>query len=229
MKSISVFYPALNEEQNIKECIEKTDTFLKTTGRDYEIIIVNDGSTDNTEGIVQKLASQNPHVVLINNTEIHGYGAALKKGFKSSSKDLIFFSDSDLQFDITELTKFFDKIDDYDYVIGYRAKRSDPIFRSFNAHLYGLLVSLILGVNVQDLDCAFKIFNRKTIDSITLYSNGALINAELLYKLNKKKYRFTEIPVNHYPRKFGKPTGANISVIARMFIELFKLKFGILK
>lgn len=229
MKSISVFFPAHNEEDNIEEMVSTSVSYLESLHTDYEVLVICDHCTDKTESIVKKKFKNNPRVKAIVNDGVGGYGSALKKGFSSFTKDLVFFTDSDLQFDITELGKLLKHIDKYDYVIGYRMDRKDPFYRNINATAYGMLVKLMLGVHVKDLDCAFKVFRKEVIQSIDIHSNGALINAEILYKLNKKNYTFTQVGVHHYPRKAGKPTGANLKVIMRMFIELFKLKMNTLQ
>jgi glycosyltransferase involved in cell wall biosynthesis len=228
MKSLSLFFPALNEEKNIAETIRKSESYLQTKNIDYEIIVVNNASTDNTEKVVKRIAATNPHVILVNEPA-KGYGNALRKGFAASTKEVTCFTDADLQFDITQLDRFIEVIDTHDYVIGYRERRADPALRSFNAKGWAFLVRSILGVRVKDIDCGFKMFHTKVIKSITLTSSGALISAELLYKLKKKKYTLTQVPVTHYPRKFGSPTGANFAVIARAFVELFKLKFNVVQ
>ncbi len=226
-RSLSIFFPALNEGRNIEKTIKKAEAFLEKKKFDYEIIVVNDSfTTDDTSARVKKLSNKNPRVIFIQNRG-HGYGSGLKKGFASSTKELIFFTDADLQFDINDLDKLLKHIDTYDYVIGYRRRRSDPFIRNFNAKAYGLLVRLLLGVHVKDVDCAFKLFHASDIKSIKMKSTGALISAEILYKLQQKKYTFTEVPVRHFERKYGKPTGANIRVILNMFIELFRLKFNL--
>jgi len=230
MKSLSVFFPAYNEEENIAKQVDEAVNYLDTLGIDYEVLVINDMSTDRTAEIVNVNFKDKPQVKVIDNdtASIHGYGSALRKGFASFTKDMVFFTDSDLQFDIKEIGLFLNEIDKNDYVIGYRINRQDAGHRILNAKLWGLAVRILLGVNVKDIDCAFKLFNRDIIKSIDIRSNSALINAEFLFKLNQKHYTFSQIGVHHFPRVAGKPTGANLSVILKAVRDLMKIRFGLI-
>lgn len=221
--NISVFFPAYNEEENIPWLVSNACNFLDTVADKYEVIVVNDGSRDGTGEVAEKIAAENSHVRVIHHTVNRGYGAAVRSGLKGAIYDLIFFTDGDGQFDITELTEFLNLIDKCDVVAGYRIKRKDPFYRLMNAWAYGTMINLMFGLNIRDIDCAFKLFKKSVIDEIDIEATGALASAELLIKIKRKGYKIIQKGVNHYPRKAGVQTGAQLWVIFRMFRELWKL------
>jgi len=221
-ESISVILPAFNEGENIEAVISSILKFLPALTNQYEIIVVNDGSKDNTGKIANKLARMHKEIVVIHHPFNEGYGTALRSGFKAAKGDLVFFTDADGQFDIKELPKLTVSIKDADIVCGYRIRRADPLLRRVNAKLYNLAIRLLFGLKVLDIDCAFKLFRREVIQSLNLKSTGALINAELLILAKKRGYVVRQVGVNHYPRVKGKQTGNKIVVILRTGVELIK-------
>lgn len=224
--SLSGVLPAFNEEKNIENTILSTFEFLNNKFKDFEIIIVDDGSTDLTAGIVQELSAKNQNIILKQHDTNYGYGQALKTGFDTSSKQYIFLMDSDGQFDISDLDKFIPYINGSTIVIGYRLDRADSKIRKLNTSLYHLYLKIIFGLGVKDIDCAFKIFPRDAYLKIRpIQSEGAFFSAELLMKFIREGYTIKEIPVNHYPRRYGKQTGANIRVILKMFVESYRIFF----
>ncbi|MFC1656885.1 glycosyltransferase family 2 protein [Patescibacteria group bacterium] len=220
-KSISIFFPTYNEEANIQKSVLQIKTIIEKIFKDYEIIIVNDGSGDKTGEISDKLSQKYPRVKVVHHNSNKGYGGALISGFNKSIKDLIFFTDADLQFDLKEITKLLKFIDRYDVVIGYRNPRRDPFMRLVNAWGWKWLNQILFGLKVRDIDCAFKLFTKQAIKSINIKSSGAMISVEFLIKLENKGYRFKEVPVKHSPRKAGSPTGAKPKVIFKAFKELW--------
>lgn len=220
-QSISVVLPAHNEEDNITHTIAGVVQALQKQVRDFEIIVVNDGSTDRTGSILASLARQDDQIHVVTHPVNRGYGAALVSGFNAVHKELIFFMDSDGQFDITDLRRFFPYIQDYDAIIGYRIRRQDSWLRRLNAWGWKLLVGAVLGVQVRDIDCAFKLYHADFLHRHRFETRGAMINAEMLYKLMRDGGRIKEIGVRHLPRRAGRATGANIKVILRAFRELW--------
>lgn len=218
--SLSVVLPAYNEEHVITMTVQDVLNQFDRWGIDYEIIVANDGSKDRTAELVAKISAIHPQVRLINHVTNQGYGAALVSGFDAASKSLTFFMDSDGQFAIEELQSFFSFIDTYDAVIGYRLNRQDTWMRKANAWGWKSLVGLALGVSVRDIDCAFKLMHTQLLRDSPLETRGAMINAELLYKLKRTHHSYKEIGVHHFPRRAGSATGANVSVILRAFREL---------
>jgi len=229
-ESISIIFPAFNEEDNIESAIAAArKAMLKFFAPDkIEIIPVDDGSTDNTRKILDRLAASCPDVRPIHHAKNKGYGAALRTGLYAARNELVFFSDSDLQFDLEEIEYLLDHIDEYEIVAGYRGKRADAAQRRLNAWGWNMLVRSLLGVKVRDIDCAFKLFRREVFDTIKLTSVGAMVNTELLALATQQKMRIKEVRVSHYPRTAGTQTGANLKVIAKAFRELFAM-YGRLK
>jgi glycosyltransferase involved in cell wall biosynthesis len=216
--SLSVVLPAFNEEENIEKTVTQTISYLEKNIKEYEIIVVNDGSTDRTGEIVKEIATANNKVSLFNHPKNQGYGAAVRSGFERASLDYIFLMDSDGQFDIRELDRFLPVLEDSVAVIGYREKRADSFIRTLNTWLYHVYIWIIFGLNVKDINCAFRVFPRMAYEKIRpIKAGGALFSAEFLIKLIRNGFRIKEVPVSHYPRLFGKQTGANLGVILGMF------------
>src|SRR6266566_7074511 len=219
--SLSVVLPAYNEEQVIASTVEQVTRELANLTRDFEVIVVNDGSTDGTGAVLSALQKLDKHIRVLTHTRNQGYGATLADGFAAATKVLTFFMDSDGQFDIRELKRFLSLIDAYDAVIGYRVKRQDTWMRKLNAWGWKLVVKLALGIHVRDIDCAFKLLRTDFLQRHPLETRGAMINAELLYRLKVSGCTLREVGVRHLPRRSGRATGANLHVIGRAFRELF--------
>jgi glycosyltransferase involved in cell wall biosynthesis len=227
--SISIVLPAYNEEDNITEAGTRATEICKELPIDnFEILIINDGSSDRTGELVRELIKKNDRIRLIEHNRNIGYGGSLKSGLTAATGDAIFFTDSDLQFNFSELPQFLGKLDDCDLVIGYRAKRPENIIRRLNAFGWGILIRILFGLKVKDIDCAFKIFRRKVLHSISIDSIGAFINSEILIRARDKGFVVKESPVTHYPRRAGKSSGAKPKTIIKAFKELFSL-YGELK
>lgn len=225
LPSLSIFFPAYNEEANIAETIKQADQMAKTVTDTYEIIIVDDGSKDETGKIVQKAITDFPNTRLITHERNKGYGEALLTGLRNSQYEWVFFSDSDLQFDLNQIHDFLPFVHEYDTIIGYRAPRMDPFMRKVNAWGWKILNRLMFGLKVKDIDCAYKLFKKTALNSVLpqMKSGGAMISAELLMRLSRNGSTFKEIPVRHFPRKAGSPTGAKPAVILRAFKELLHI------
>ena len=227
-ESLSVFFPAHNEVDNVGPLTEKIVGVCRGLTDDFEVVIVNDGSSDGTREAADELAERFPQVVAVHHPENRGYGGALITGFASCAKDAVFFTDGDGQFDVAELAPFWERLRDagrpVDAVLGYRINRQDGPHRTLFAFCWGRLIRIVLGVRVRDLDCAFKLFRREILAGIELEAQGAMITAELLARLTAGGMRYDEIGVHHYPRTAGEQSGGNIGVILRAFKELFKLR-----
>ncbi len=220
---LSVVLPAHNEEAAIAGTIQSVVSVLDEWGLDFEVIVVNDGSKDRTQAIVEEIATNDRRVRLLNHPVNQGYGAALVSGFEavSGDKTLVFFMDSDGQFDIRDLERFFALIEEYDAVLGYRIHRQDTWVRKLNAWGWKMLVRLVFGLHVRDVDCAFKLYPARFFREHRLETRGAMINTEILYKFTRAGYTYTERGVHHLPRHGGRATGAKPSVVARAFREMF--------
>lgn len=201
-QSISVFLPALNEQENIKTCVQKVQKYLRSRFKNYGILVVSNGSTDNTGKIVKELAKKDKHIKLINDRKI-GYGEALKSGFRHSSGDLIFYTDADNQYNIQDLDILLPMLSSYDIVSGFRIKRQDPLVRVFVGEVYNLVIKLLFNLDVRDVDASFKLYKKEVLKNINLKSNTGLIDAEILIKAKKKGFKIGQIGVAHYPRTKG--------------------------
>ncbi len=221
--SISMILPAYNEEENIEKTLERAINTLDLLFSDWEIIVVDDGSHDRTGEIVNKVAAENARVSAIRHPRNQGYGAALRSGIQSARKELVFFCDSDLQFRINEILILLMWVEQYDIIIGYRGRRSDPFYRKLNAWGWNRLVRLLLGLKVRDIDCAVKLFRREVFNAIKIEAVGAMVNAEILAKATRLGYKLREVPVTHFSRLNGQQTGAKVQVILKAFKELFRL------
>lgn len=219
--SLSVVLPAHNEEIAIANTVNSVLETLAQWMTDFEVIVVDDGSQDSTGAILDSIATTNPHLKVIHHEVNKGYGAALVSGFEAGSKDLAFFMDSDGQFDIRDLERFFPLLSEYDAVLGYRIKRQDTWMRKLNAWGWKILVRTVFGVRVRDVDCAFKLYTARFFREHRLETRGAMINTEILYKFGRAGYTYTQVGVQHLPRNGGKATGAKPAVILRAFHELF--------
>jgi glycosyltransferase involved in cell wall biosynthesis len=222
--SISVFFPCYNEQDNVARTIEQALAVLEKSDADFEVIIVDDGSADNTGRIADEIAERNNRVKVIHHSTNLGYGAALQSGFKAAAKKLVFYTDGDGQFDISEMPPFLPLIGQYDIVSCYRLNRQDNLIRRINGWCWTKLVCLLFGMKIRDVDCAFKLYKREIFDNIELSSTGALIDTEILARAVRKGYTITQKGVHHYPRTAGAQTGANLRVILRAFKELFELR-----
>lgn len=224
---LSVFFPAYNEEGHLASTVRKAISVLNKTADKWEIIIVNDGSKDNTGKIAEELAKKDKRITVITHNPNRGYGASLKSGFYNSKYDWIAFTDSDGQFDFSELPKLIEARDEQkaDLVVGYYLKRSVPFHRKLNTFIWQTIVRLLFGLRVRDIDCGFKLISKKVIQKIPKLESerGAFISSEFLIKAQKFGYKIVEIGVHHYPRTMGKGTGADLNVIIKSFVDLFSL------
>jgi len=220
---ISVIFPAYNEDGNIAVAVEQAVHCVRALFQDWEVIVVNDGSRDKTGEIINSLSEQNDRVVALHHPSNQGYGAALKTGILRAGKELIFLCDSDLQFHLSELVLPLTWIEQYDIVIGYRARRQDPWHRRLNALGWNILVRLLLGLKVRDIDCGFKLFRRVVFSAIKIDAVGAMVNTDILVQATRMGFKIKEVPVTHFPRLHGKQTGANLRVVLKAFKELFLL------
>jgi glycosyltransferase involved in cell wall biosynthesis len=221
--AVSFILPAWNEAENIVQAIEDTVAAASRHCSDYEIIVVDDGSTDDTAKLVQALQSVHPTLRLIRHESNRGYGEALHTGFSAGRLEYVFFTDADNQFDMDELPLLLEWADSSDVVAGYRKVRQDPKMRLLNAWLWNRLVRFLFYVPVRDIDCAFKLFRRSALANVDIESRGAMINTEIMVKLARAGWRIVEVGVTHLPRQAGEPQGARPKVIARAFAEIARM------
>jgi glycosyltransferase involved in cell wall biosynthesis len=226
-KSISFVLPAYNEEENIEKAVRAIMEVAEHLDlEDYEVIVVDDGSSDGTGRTIDNLGHENARVRPIHHPTNLGYADALRTGFKSARCKLIFYTDSDLQFDVREVKNMLPAIEDYDIVAGFRIYRYDPLSRLILAWGYNLIARTIFRLRVRDIDCAFKLFRREVFDVVEIRSKKFFVDTEILAKARHNGLRITEIGVRHYPRPGGKSTVRPSHVISTLR-ELAKMWFEI--
>ncbi|MBT6226089.1 MAG: glycosyltransferase family 2 protein [Candidatus Scalindua sp.] len=230
INSISIILPALNEEGNIEAAVNDIQSYFNSREEKYEIIVINDGSTDSTGEIAERLAKKNGSVRAIHHSINKGYGSALKEGFKSSKYKYVFFTDSDRQFDIKGLDILLPliKTDAVEIIIGYRLKRKDPFLRRFLSWGYNSLVGCLFDLNVKDIDCAFKVFRKDIFSNIKIESKNFFVNTEILAKARHFGFNVLEVGVPHFPRTAGKTT-VSFKHIPMTLIELYRIRKEIKK
>jgi len=226
MDSLSIVLPAYNEEENVEQAVEHVSSVAQSLDRDYEIILVNDGSRDRTGEIARQLEGRIPNFRLVEHYPNRGYGGALKAGFEAAEKDLITFYPGDAQFDFGEVTRLLERLENKhaDIVCGYRVDRQDNAIRRLNARGWNMLVRLFFGYLCRDIDCGFKLFRREVLDHVNIVSDGAMIDTELLAGAKARGFRIAEAPLTHLPREAGEATGANLHVILKAFRDLISFR-----
>jgi glycosyltransferase involved in cell wall biosynthesis len=224
---LSVFFPLYNEEKNVRRTVRVASEVLKKVAKNWEIILVNDGSSDDTLRISKSLAKDKKNIRVVNHKVNRGYGGALKSGYKTAKYDWVAFSDADGQFDFNEIVKFIDKQKETgsDLVLGIRKERADSIMRRFATMVWShVLPKLIFGLKVTDYSCGFKLVRKEVFDSVQpLVGEEKVTQIEMLVKAQRSGYKFAEVNVSHYPREFGQQTGANLRVVFKSIIDLLKL------
>jgi glycosyltransferase involved in cell wall biosynthesis len=227
-RSLSVVLPAYNEEPNIEGAVARCLAVLPQLARDFEVIVVDDGSTDGTAEVAQRLVDQNhPRVRLLRHARNLGYGAAIAHGLREASSDLLFYTDADNQFDVGEIEWFLPLIEEYDAVVGFRVYRYDTVLRSVMSWCYNRLVNVLFRVRVRDVDCAFKLFRSEVIRKIDVESDDFFIDTELVARTRKWNFRIIEKGVRHYPRAAGETTvrpsdvPRTLRTIARMWQRIY--------
>lgn len=224
VKELSIFFPFWDEEKNIETVVRKAITVAQEVAEKWEIIMVDDGSTDRTFEIANKLAEINPNLKVARNETNRGYGAALRTGFTNCKYDLIIFNDGDNQFDFSEVIRFIKKIKEADMVIGFRKKRLDHPFRHVLMNLLKIWDFFFFGFYFRDIDCGFKMFKKEALKKILpLKSEGAMVATEILAKAKREKLKILQVEVSHYPRIYGNQSGGNLRVILRAIRESFSL------
>jgi len=221
--TLSCVLPAFNEAENIEMSVfrarEAMDRLLRQGALDdWEIIVVDDGSFDGTSRKVESIGDR--RVRLLRHDRNRGYGATLKTGFNAACMSHVFFTDADLQFDAREIDRLLPWIVHYDIVAGYRSPRQDPWMRRANAAAWGMALHKAFGLEVEDVNCAFKLFRRRVLDGLHIDSQGAFVNAEILLKARCAGFTIKQVPVSHFARQTGSQTGADPKVVFRAFREM---------
>ena len=227
INEISVFFPAYNEEAHIRNTVLAAKKVLEKIADNWEITVVDDGSKDATGNVSDKLAEEDFRIKVIHHRQNKGYGAAFKSGFYSARSPWIAFTDSDGQFDFSEIINFIKKQNDTkaDLVIGFYKDRKVSLGKKITSKMWEYLVFVLFGLKVKDIDCGFKLVSKKVIDKISRLESerGAFISSEFLIKTKKAGFKIEEVAVTHHPRKKGAGTGRKLNVIVNSFVDLMKL------
>jgi len=223
LRSLSAFFPVRDEEDNVVPMAEAVLAVLPEVAAAWELVIVDDGSRDATGARADELARTHPGVRVVRHAVNRGYGGAIRSGLAAARHEWIFYTDGDRQFDPRQITRLIAELPRADVVVGWRARRADHVVRQLNTFAWNLLIRVLFGLRVRDVDCAFKLLPRSALDGITLEAEGAMISTELLAHLRQRGQRIVEVPVDHFPRRSGTPSGGDPRVIVRAFGELRRL------
>jgi len=221
---LSVFFPAYNDSGTIASMVIRAVQAASELTPDYEVIVVNDGSADATPQIIDELARTYPRVRVVHHARNRGYGGALQTGFRSATKDWIFYTDGDAQYDPAELALLWEKMTaDADLVNGYKISRSDPLHRIVIGRIYHHIVSIMFGLSVRDVDCDFRLMRRSIFETIDLEKTSGVICLEMMKKIEDGGFRIVEVPVHHYHRAFGKSQFFNFRRIFKTCVDVLRL------
>lgn len=225
LSSLSIFFPAYYDENTIEPLTRASIGVAKKLTDDYEIIIVDDKSPDKTGEVADRLAREFKEVRVIHHPENMGVGQAMMSGYQHASKEWVFYTDGDAQYDVSELPLLAAHAKDFDLVIGYRVKRAEGFKRIFTSQCFHFLVFCLFGIHFRDIDCSFKLIHKRFLDKVSFHTNSGLVDAELLIQARRLKCPVKEIGVHHYQRKFGSSHCLRLSLIASMLIDMVKLRF----
>jgi glycosyltransferase involved in cell wall biosynthesis len=225
---LSVFFPAYNDSGTIASMVIRTVRVAAELTPDFEIVVVDDGSADGTAEIADELARTYPQVRAVHHPRNRDYGAALRTGFRSTTKDLIFYTDGDAQYDPTELKALWAALtDEADLVNGYKISRADPLHRVIIGRVYHHIVSLMFGLRLRDVDCDFRLMRRTIFNRIDLEKTSGIICVEMMKKIQDAGFQIVEVPVHHYHRAFGRSQFFNYRRLLRTGRDLLKLWFAL--
>jgi glycosyltransferase involved in cell wall biosynthesis len=225
MPGLTVFFPAYNDAGTIASLVITSVKVAATLTPDYEVIVINDGSKDDTAKILDELARIYPdHVRVVHHQKNRGYGGALRSGFAAASKDFVFYTDGDAQYDPAEMALLWEKMTDgVDWVNGWKISRSDPMHRIIIGRIYHHMVKILFGLKVRDVDCDFRLMRRRIFDVVTLEKDSGVICLEMMKKFQDAGFTVAEHPVHHFHRAYGKSQFFNFPRIYRTAIDVMKL------
>src|SRR5438094_9057420 len=225
---LSVFFPAYNDSGTIASMVIRAVKAASELTPDFEVIVVDDGSADGTAEIADELARTYPQVRAVHHPRNRDYGAALRTGFRAATKDLIFYTDGDAQYDPAELKTLWESFrPDTDLVNGYKISRADPLHRIVIGRLYHYIVSLLFGLKLRDVDCDFRLMRRSIFERINLEKTSGIICVEMMKKIQDAGFRIVEVPVHHYHRAYGKSQFFNVRRLVRTGVDVLRLWYAL--
>jgi glycosyltransferase involved in cell wall biosynthesis len=220
LRGLSIILPCHDEAENIERAIDEATAAGELVADAHEVLVVDDGSLDATRELAQARAAADPRVRVLIHEGNRGYGAAVRTGVAAARLEWLFLTDADLQFDMTELTRFVPLAPSSDIVAGYRTHRADPPHRVMNAAAWNFLVRRVFDVPLRDVDCAFKLMRRDVVQPLPLTAEGAMVSTEIVTHARRAGARIAQLGVTHRPRPAGRPSGASPRVVMRAFREL---------
>ncbi|MCS7316077.1 MAG: glycosyltransferase family 2 protein [Bryobacterales bacterium] len=225
--SLSIFFPAYNDAPSLPALLEKTFSVAAKLTPDFEVIVVNDGSRDDTAQVLARLQQRyGPRLRVVTHPKNMGYGAALRSGFAAAAKELVFYTDGDGQYDPGELPKLMELMEpDVGLVNGYKIERHDPWHRVVIGRMYNAFARFLFRIRIRDIDCDYRLIRRSLLEQIRLNSTSGTICVELVRKLELSPYRVLEVPVHHYPRRHGRSQFFRVRSLARTLWELVRLYY----
>ena len=223
--SLSVFFPAYNDAPSLPGLIAKTFAALCGNVEDYEVIVINDGSADNTAEVLEQLCREySPYMRVVTHEKNRGYGGALRSGFAAATKQFVFYTDGDGQYDVSELPLLLDLVTpNTGLVNGYKLERQDPAHRIWIGKTYNFCARLLFRIHIRDIDCDYRLIRRSLLEAIQLTSTSGTICVELVRKLEISGCGVVEVGVHHYPRLHGKSQFFRLPSLANTFLELLRL------
>jgi len=222
--SLSAVFPAYNDAGTIPSMVLTSLMALREVTDDYEIIVTNDGSSDHTAQVLDEMAQRYPELRVIHHPKNRGYGATLRTGFYAATKEWVFYTDGDAQYNPLELVNLVEGLSEgIDVVNGYKIARNDPIERKIIGRTYHYLVKMAFGFKLRDVDCDFRLIRRSIFDRIPLESESGTICLEMVKKFQDAGYKFAEVPVSHYHRQYGVSQFFNFRRLWVTFLHLTQL------
>ncbi len=222
--SISAFFPAYNDAESLRVLVPKMARILHELAGDFEIIVVDDGSADDTPAVLAQFSREYSCLRVIRHDQNRGYGAALRSGFQAATRDLVFYTDGDGQYDVAELKDLLERLGDgVDGVNGYKIRRADRFPRRLLGRAYRGLVRLLFGLKLRDVDCDFRLLRRSILNAMPLQFSSGAICAELMVQIERAGFRIEEVPVHHYPRLAGQSQFFRIRPVLEMVRDVFSL------
>jgi glycosyltransferase involved in cell wall biosynthesis len=221
---LSVFFPAYNDSGTIASLVITALQTARSLTDDFEVIIVDDGSVDATAQIADELVRTYPQVKVVHHHGNRGYGGALRSGFEAATRELVFYTDGDAQYDPAEMAVLWNAFNDnVDLVNGYKTSRSDPLHRIVIGRLYHHTVKRLFGLRVRDVDCDFRLLRRSIFDTVLLEKSSGVICLEMMKKIQDAGFRIAEVPVHHYHRTHGNSQFFNFARLFRTALDVGKL------
>jgi glycosyltransferase involved in cell wall biosynthesis len=222
--SLSIFFPAYNDAGTIASLALVAHMTARELTDDYEVIVVDDGGPDHTGVLLDEMALHFPWLKVVHHQKNRGYGGALRSGFETATKELVFYTDGDAQYDPRELKKLYEAFSPgVDFVNGYKIGRSDPLHRIVIGRVYHWFVRTVFRLKLRDVDCDFRLMRRAIFDKVALTRNSGVICVELMKKVQDHGFRIAQVPVHHFHRSYGKSQFFNVPRVGRTLLDLMRL------